>query len=81
MQTSPLAYQPYADPVPSPDSAFVPARKVWERYGVTAMTLYRWLRDERMNFPQPTYLGRFRYWRLSDLQAWERSRSSKTEAA
>jgi hypothetical protein len=24
--------------------AFLPARAVWERYSVTAMTLHRWLR-------------------------------------
>lgn len=51
---------------------YLPARKVWERYGVTSMTLWRWLKDERIGFPKPTYVRRFRYWRLSDLLAWER---------
>ncbi len=64
------------------DEIFLPARKTWERYGVSDMTLYRWLRDERMNFPKPVYLGRFRYWKLKDLESWEmsRARSSATEA-
>jgi hypothetical protein len=26
--------------------SFLPARSVWERYGVTSMSLYRWLDDE-----------------------------------
>lgn len=52
---------------------YLPARAVWSRYGVTSMTLHRWLRDPKLNFPEPTYLGRFRYWRLADLEAWERS--------
>jgi hypothetical protein len=52
---------------------YLPARKVWERYGVTSMTLSRWLRNERIGFPEPTYFGRFRYWRLCDLLAWERA--------
>lgn len=55
------------------DETFLPARQVWERYGVTAMSLYRWLKDERVGFPAPVYIGRFRYWRLSELEAWERA--------
>lgn len=51
---------------------YLTARQVWERYGVTSMTLWRWLNDERIGIPKPTYFGRFRYWLLSDLLAWER---------
>jgi predicted DNA-binding transcriptional regulator AlpA len=61
-------------------SRFFPARWVWERYGITSMTLYRWILDERMNFPKPVYFGRFRYWRISDLEAWERVRISDSNA-
>ena len=57
---------------------FLPARQVWERYGVTSMTLWRWLKDADLKFPQPIRIGRFRYWRLSDLVAWERSRCGKS---
>jgi predicted DNA-binding transcriptional regulator AlpA len=56
------------------DDRFLPARSVWERYGVTSMSLYRWLADEQMGFPKPIYCGRFRHWRLSDLIAWESER-------
>jgi predicted DNA-binding transcriptional regulator AlpA len=58
------------------DELFLPAPIVASRYHVSDMTLYRWLRDERMQFPGPHYFGRFRYWRLSDLTAWERERVS-----
>jgi predicted DNA-binding transcriptional regulator AlpA len=44
------------------------------------MTLHRWLADERMDFPKPTYLGRFRYWLQSDLEAWERQQAAKSRA-
>lgn len=57
-------------------SEFVPARQVWERYGVTSMTLHRWLNDERMGFPKPVYLGRYRYWKRGDLEAWEAQRQA-----
>jgi predicted DNA-binding transcriptional regulator AlpA len=53
---------------------FLPARAVWERFGVTAMTLYRWQSDEKLAFPRPIYIGRFRYWKLDDLRTWEASR-------
>jgi predicted DNA-binding transcriptional regulator AlpA len=56
------------------DDRFLPARSVWERYGVTSMSLYRWLDDEEMGFPKPLYIGRFRFWRLADLIEWENSR-------
>lgn len=55
---------------------YLPARAVWERYGVTSMTIYRWIASEDLGFPPPIYLGRFRYWKLVDLLAWEASRPS-----
>ena len=54
------------------DELFFPAPMVASRYHVSDMTLYRWLRDPRMDFPKPHYFGRFRYWKLSELVAWER---------
>ena len=65
------------------DGPFLPARRVWERYGVTAMTLHRWLADDSMGFPPPVYIGRFRYFRLADLLRFEaqRPRRRRAEAA
>ena len=60
---------------------FLPARRVWERYGVTQMTLWRWLRDEEMGFPRPVYLGRFRYFRVAELERWEASQRRGKDAA
>lgn len=68
------------DSIDTASEGFLPARKVWERYGVTSMTLSRWLADERMKFPPPTYLGRFRYWRLAELKEWERARAARQAA-
>ncbi len=62
-------------------SSFLPARRVWERYGVTSMTLQRWLTDPRLDFPKPVYIGRFRYWRLSELEAWERAQVTGSSAS
>jgi predicted DNA-binding transcriptional regulator AlpA len=57
---------------------FLPARQVWQRYGVTSMTLWRWLKDVDLKFPHPMRIGRLRYWRVSDLVEWERSTSTRT---
>jgi hypothetical protein len=54
---------------------FLPARKVWERYGITPMTLWRWVHDSKMNFPQPIYRNGYRYFFLPSLLDWERSRA------
>ena len=60
---------------------FIPARQVWARYGVSFMTINRWVKDPRMGFPAPVYLGRFRYWRLADLETWERTRPTGSRAS
>ena len=57
-------------------SAFLPANRVWSRYGVTSMTIHRWLRDDRLGFPKPLLIGRMRFWRIADLEAWEATRQS-----
>lgn len=60
---------------------YLPARQVWERYGVADMTLYRWTKAPEMNFPKPIYIGRLRYWRLSELEAWERAAAAANNKA
>jgi predicted DNA-binding transcriptional regulator AlpA len=60
------------------DDYFIPARKVRERYGVHYTTLWRWLKDEELDFPKPIYLGRYRHWRMSDLLEWEHKRAAKS---
>ena len=67
-------------------AAFLPARRVWERYQITSMTLHRWARDEKIDFPAPMVIGERRFWRIADLEAWEakqvvRPRASKTAQA
>ena len=56
---------------------YMPARRAWERYGVTSMTLSRWIADPRVAFPKPFYFGRNRYFKFSELEAWERDRTGK----
>ena len=59
---------------PTDNDVFLPAGRVRQCYGVSDMSLYRWLHDQELNFPKPIYIGRYRYWRLADLLAFEQSR-------
>jgi len=38
--------------------------------GVSDMTLWRWLNDRAMGFPEPVYIQKRRYWREAELGAW-----------
>lgn len=64
----------------TPGDGFLPARRVWERYGISDMSLHRWTKDRRMGFPQPVYFGRFRFWKISELEAWEKEQLRRRAA-
>jgi predicted DNA-binding transcriptional regulator AlpA len=50
--------------------------------GVSAMCIWRWMRDGRVQFPQPTKINGRNYWRLGDLRAWqEKHRTPDPEQA
>ena len=34
---------------------------------------------QRRSFPRLYYFGRFRYWRLDELEAWEREQALKAQ--
>ena len=66
----------------SPTEIYLPARKVWQRYGVSECTIGRWVKDPRNDFPKPIYIGRFRYWKRDELEAWEaRQAANHSEVA
>jgi predicted DNA-binding transcriptional regulator AlpA len=45
------------------------------------MTIFRWLADPKLGFPQPIRINGRRYWRLADLQAFEVRQAAQREAA
>jgi len=55
--------------------SYLPSVKVAARYGVCSKTLDRWTGNNKLNFPQPLWINRRRFWRLADLHAWERIRA------
>ena len=54
---------------------YLPARQVRARYSVSDMSLWRWLRDETLDFPHPIRINGRRFWKLSDLEVWETSQA------
>jgi predicted DNA-binding transcriptional regulator AlpA len=63
----------------SPRECFLTGPKIDARYGISAMTRWRWQRDSRLGFPAPMKINGRKLWRLSDLEFWERSRMSPGE--
>ena len=55
-----------------PERRYLPDPQVCRRYGVCAMTLWRWDHDPEMNFPKPMRVGRRKYRDEEELVAWER---------
>jgi hypothetical protein len=55
---------------------YLPTAKVAERYGRTPRTIERWLVNEKLNFPHPVYINRFKYWNIDELETWERKRAA-----
>lgn len=58
---------------------FLSTAKVRERYGVSHMWIERRLADSP-TFPRPTYLGRLRFYKRADLEAWELEQATKSAA-
>lgn len=55
---------------------YLSSKQVSERYGnTTSMSLWRWLNDADMRFPKPLVIRRRRFWKLSELVAWEKKRA------
>jgi predicted DNA-binding transcriptional regulator AlpA len=62
---------------PGPADTFLSSSQVQARYGgVSYMWLYRREHEEGGTFPKPIRINGRRFWRLSDLVAYERSLAS-----
>lgn len=45
--------------------------------GISDMSLFRWLKDEELNFPRPAVIQRNRYWREAEVRAWMADRQEQ----
>ena len=62
------------------DQTFLTGPQVQARYARSHVTLWRWVRDPALGFPQPMQINRLNYWRLSDLEAWEAAQAMQGAA-
>lgn len=54
----------------------LPDPHVCRRYGVSAMTLWRWDRHATLGFPPPIWINGRKYRRVSDLLAFDARRAA-----
>jgi predicted DNA-binding transcriptional regulator AlpA len=60
------------------DEALLGSKQVTARYdNICTLTLYRWVKHPKLNFPQPVKIHRRYFWKLGELRAWERRRAAR----
>lgn len=60
---------------------FLTGPQVQARYQKSHVTIWRWMHDADLRFPQPIQINRLNYWRLSDLEVWEAAQADMRGAA
>ena len=64
-----------------PGAIYISAPQVCDRYGgVSHMWLERKLKNDP-DFPHPKYFGRLRFWKIDELEAYERSAAAARQIA
>ena len=55
----------------SAQQTFLTGPQVRARYQRSHVSIWRWVRDPALGFPQPLQINRINYFRLAELEAWE----------
>ncbi|MEG3663075.1 helix-turn-helix transcriptional regulator [Celeribacter halophilus] len=64
------------------ENKLIPATAVRELCGgVSDMTLWRWLNDPDLAFPRPTYIGKRRYFRETEIADWIEAQAEASRGA
>ncbi|MBW4022019.1 MAG: hypothetical protein HIU92_02610 [Proteobacteria bacterium] len=78
LQTSGHHREPADTTASTDDDTLLTSNQTRARVGnVSHMCIWRWIRDERVQFPQPIQINRRNYWRLGDLRRWQAARVQK----
>jgi hypothetical protein len=64
-------------PLEAAEESYLPATRVAQRYNVCRKTLHRWNDDASLDFPKALDIRGRLFYRVRDLETWERARASK----
>jgi len=56
---------------PTTQQTFLTGPQVQACYQRSHISIWRWVRDPALGFPQPLQINRINYFRLAELEAWE----------
>jgi len=62
------------------NSEWLTGPQVAHRFGISSMSLWRWMHDPKLGFPDPTRIRERNYWRLSEIIEWERRAATRATA-
>ncbi len=54
------------------------SKNIHKILNISDMTLWRWLNDPKMEFPQPIYIRSRRYWKESEINNWLENRQKES---
>lgn len=54
----------------STEPGFISSTDLANFLGVSGMTLFRWQRDAKLNFPQPAIINHRKYWARTAIDIW-----------
>lgn len=60
---------------------YLPTSATARRYGVTDRSIARWQADPATGFPAPLIVNKRKFFAVTDLDAWERSKGVTRKAA
>jgi predicted DNA-binding transcriptional regulator AlpA len=52
------------------ESRWLPRVRLAETLGVTTMTIHRWERNPKLNFPKPSVINSRKFWQRDEILAW-----------
>ncbi len=61
------------------EKRYIPDPLVCRRYGVSAMSIWRWDRDPNLNFPKPVNIRGRKYRNEAELDAFDEAHQAPTE--
>ena len=67
-------------PKPNPNKTFLTSGQLRVRYGGRSDMWIDRLMKRDATFPRPVYIGRYRYWDLGAIEAYERDVAEKRDA-